>query len=35
MKFEEQLDTFLRARFPLILIVSQEEERCLQILKNL
>ena len=35
MTFAEQLDTFLRARFPLILIVTQEEERCLQILKNL
>ncbi len=35
MKFDEQLDTFLRARFPLILVVSQEEERVLQILKNL
>jgi AAA+ superfamily predicted ATPase len=35
MKFDEQLDTFLRARFPLILIVSQEEERSLQILKTL
>ena len=35
MKFDEQLDTFLRARFPLILVVTQEEERFLQILKNL
>ena len=35
MNFDEQLDTFLRARFPLILVVTQEEERCLQIIKNL
>ncbi len=35
MKFEEQLDTYLRARFPMILVVTQEEERCLQILKTL
>ena len=35
MTFDEQLDTFLRARFPLILVVTQEEERCLQIIKTL
>jgi len=35
MTFDEQLDTFLRARFPLILVVSHEEERCLQIIKSL
>ena len=35
MKFDLQLDTYLRARFPLILVVTQEEERCLQILKTL
>lgn len=35
MTFDEQLDTFFRARFPLILLVTQEEERCLQILKTL
>lgn len=35
MKFDEQIDTFLRARFPLVLVVTQEEERCLQVLKSL
>lgn len=31
MKFNEQLNTYLRARFPLILVVTQEEERCIEI----
>ncbi len=35
MKFSEQLDSYLRARFPLILVVTQEEERFLQLLKSL
>lgn len=34
MNFEEQLDIYLRARFTLIILVSPEEERALQTIKN-
>jgi hypothetical protein len=34
MKFEEQLDIYLRARFTLILLVTNEEQRALQVIKN-
>ncbi len=34
MKFEEALDIYLRARFTLIVIVSQEEERILETVKT-
>jgi SpoVK/Ycf46/Vps4 family AAA+-type ATPase len=32
--FEQQLDTYLRARFTLIILVTQEEERALQTIKT-
>lgn len=35
MAFSEQLDTYLRARFTLILLVTQEEERALQVIKEI
>jgi SpoVK/Ycf46/Vps4 family AAA+-type ATPase len=34
MKFDEELDLFLRARFTLILLVTSEEERALQIVRT-
>ncbi len=34
MKFEDELDIYLRARFTLILLVTTEEERALQTIKN-
>ncbi len=34
MKFEESLDIYLRARFTLIVIVTPEEERVLELVKN-
>lgn len=34
MKFEEQLDTYLRARFTLIVLVTPEEERALQTIET-
>jgi AAA+ superfamily predicted ATPase len=34
MKFEEQLDIYLRARFTLILMVTNEEQRALQLIKS-
>ncbi len=34
MNFEEQLDIYLRARFTLIVMVTPEEERALQIIKT-
>jgi AAA+ superfamily predicted ATPase len=33
-KFEKQLDTYLRARFTLIVLVTHEEERALQMIKR-
>jgi AAA+ superfamily predicted ATPase len=35
MRFEDQIDTFLRARFTLIILMTTEEERALQTIKNL
>lgn len=35
MNFEEQLDIYLRARFTLIVLVTPEEERALQIIRSL
>ncbi len=35
MKFEDQLDIYLRARFTLLVIITQEEERILQTLVSL
>ena len=35
MKFEEQLDVYLRARFTFLVVVTQEEERILQTLVSL
>ncbi len=34
MKFEDELDVYLRARFTLILLVTAEEERALQTIKS-
>lgn len=34
MKFEEQLDTYLRARFTLIVLITPEEERALQTIES-
>ena len=34
MKFDEELDLFLRARFTLILLITSEEERALQVIKT-
>ncbi len=34
MEFEKQIDTFLRARFTLIVIVTREEERALQMIRS-
>ena len=35
MKFEEQLDVYLRARFTLILLETSEEQRALQLIKEM
>ena len=35
MKFEDQLDIYLRARFTLLVVISQEEERILHTLEDL
>jgi AAA+ superfamily predicted ATPase len=35
MKFDEQLDLYFRSKFTLIVILSQEEERLVQSIKNL
>lgn len=34
MPFEEELDVYLRARFTLIVLITREEERALQIMKS-
>ena len=34
-KFEKQLDTYLRARFTLIVLVTHEEERALQMIRRM
>lgn len=33
MSFERELDTYLRARFPLVVLVTSEEERALQMIR--
>ncbi|MCR4413937.1 MAG: AAA family ATPase [Thermoguttaceae bacterium] len=35
MGFEEQLDTYLRARFTLVIVITSEEERAVQTVKTL
>ncbi len=35
MKFEEQLDVYLRARFTLLVLITTEEERAIQSIKSL
>ncbi len=35
MNFEDQLDVYLRARFPLVILITTEEERALNTIKNL
>lgn len=35
MNFEDQLDIYLRARFPLVVMVTTEEERALSLIKSL
>ena len=34
MDFEERLDIYLRARFTLIVLVTLEEERALQVIRS-
>src|ERR1035437_1590774 len=35
MKFDEQLDVYLRARFTLLVLITAEEERAIQSIKTL
>ena len=35
MKFDEQLDIYLRARFTLLVLITAEEERAIQSIKTL
>jgi hypothetical protein len=34
MTFEQELDVYLRARFTLLVLVTSEEERALQMIKR-